>query len=443
MLSIALSTRWHALKPQLTVMGYYGVGLLLMRGVSLLLLPLLTHALTPDEYGELELLLSVINLGSLLLGFGLVEALYRFAGVVAQSERRAVVARAMGLAWLIALAALPLCWLAAPLVQGWLPLATPLSHLRWVLVALPFEAVIAIPLAWLRMRDQARLFFLATVGKTLLQTAMTLGGLALGWGVGGVLASGTLSCLLLALWLTRWQWRDSGIAWPGAMCWRLLGYGGPVLVSGLAGFALSGVDRFWLADVAGSSELAQYAVASKLALAVGILLQPFGLWWYPRRFQLLGEANGREDNARISVLGATMGFLIAGLVGVSAPWLITWLTPPSYHGASQWIPPLVLAMAVRNVSDLLNLGCFFGERSHSQMAINLGTSLAGLLLFTLLIPAYGVAGVVWSLLLVYGGRAVAFYLVSQRLLWLPYRLSPLLASALLSLVLVGAGQWHA
>lgn len=441
--SIAPSARWHTLKPQLIVMGYYGVGLLLMRGISLLLLPLLTHALTPDEYGELELLLSVINLGSLLLGLGLVEALYRFAGVADATQRRAVVARAMGLAWLIALLSLPLCWLAAPLVQGWLPLATPLSHLRWVLLALPFEAVIAIPLAWLRMRDQARLFFFATVGKTLLQTAMTLSGLALGWGVAGVLASGTLSCLLLALWLTRWQWSDSGITWPGAFSWRLMGYGGPVLVSGLAGFALSGVDRFWLAGVVGAGELAQYAVASKLALAVGILLQPFGLWWYPRRFQLLHEANGREDNARISVLGAAVGFLIAGLVGMIAPWLITWLTPQSYHGASQWIPPLVLAMALRNVSDLLNLGCFSGERSHSQMIINLGTSLAGLLLFALLIPPYGVAGVVWSLLLIYGGRALAFYLVSQRLLWLPYRLSPLLASALVGLLLVGAGQWHA
>ncbi|AXV19231.1 oligosaccharide flippase family protein [Aeromonas veronii] len=425
-------------------MLYYAGGLLLMKGISLLMLPVLTHQLLPREYGQLEVLLTLINLGSLILGFGLVDALYRFAGLAKdEQERQQVVARMFGLVWLIALASLVLLWLLAPVVQAWLPVETRLADVRWVLCALPFEGVIGVPLAWLRMRNQARLFFVATAGKAVIQSVLTGWWLWLGWGVSGVLASGTLTCVALALLLSLWQWRDSGIRFDWQHYRPLLRYGLPLVVSGLAGFALSGLDRWLLADVVGEALLAYYAVAGKLALAVGLLLQPFALWWYPRRFMLLREPDGLRLNAHYSVMGSVLGFVTAGIVGLTAPLLIRWLTPESYHGAIAYIPLLVLGMAVRNVSDLLNVGCFSGEKSNAQMVINLGCSALGVAGFLLAIPPFGVAGVIWTLLLVYLVRALAFYLVSQRLLPLPYRLSTLWASSLGALAMVWLGQWWA
>lgn len=425
-------------------MLYYAVGLLLMKGISLLMLPVLTHQLLPREYGQLEVLLTIINLGSLILGFGLVDALYRFAGMAQnETERKQVVARVFGLVWIIALASLVVLWLLAPQVQRLLPAETRLADVRWVLSALPFEGVIGVPLAWLRMRNQARLFFVVTAGKAVIQSLLTGWWLWLGWGVSGVLASGTLTCIALALLLSLWQWRDSGIRFDWQSYRPLMRYGMPLVVSGLAGFALSGLDRWLLADVVGETLLAYYAVAGKLALAVGLLLQPFALWWYPRRFMLLKEPDGLRLNAHYSVLGSVLGFATAGVVGLTAPLLIRWLTPESYHGAIAYIPLLVLGMAVRNVSDLLNVGCFSGEESKAQMFINLGCSALGVAGFLLTIPQFGVGGVIWTLLLVYMVRALAFYLVSQRLLPLPYRLSMLWASSAGSLAMMWLGQWWA
>lgn len=214
-------------------MLYYAGGLLLMKGISLLMLPVLTHQLLPREYGQLEVLLTLINLGSLILGFGLVDALYRFAGLAKdEQERQQVVARMFGLVWLIALASLVLLWLLAPVVQAWLPVETRLADVRWVLCALPFEGVIGVPLAWLRMRNQARLFFVATAGKAVIQSVLTGWWLWLGWGVSGVLASGTLTCVALALLLSLWQWRDSGIRFDWEHYRPLLRYGLPLVVSG-------------------------------------------------------------------------------------------------------------------------------------------------------------------------------------------------------------------
>lgn len=56
------------------------------------------------------------------------------------------------------------------------------------------------------------------------------------------------------------------------------------------------------------------------------------------------------------------------------------------HGAIAYIPLLVLGMAVRNVSDFTNVGCFSGEKSNAQMVINLGCSALGVAGFLLAIP---------------------------------------------------------
>lgn len=45
------------------------------------MLPIVTHYLSPGQFGELELLLSISDFATILVGFGLVDALYRFAGL--------------------------------------------------------------------------------------------------------------------------------------------------------------------------------------------------------------------------------------------------------------------------------------------------------------------------------------------------------------------------
>ncbi|MGL5237645.1 MAG: oligosaccharide flippase family protein, partial [Plesiomonas shigelloides] len=65
------------LPSALQQMFFYGLGLILMKGISLIMLPVFTRYLSPAEYGQLEVLLALVNIGTLLLGLGLVDALYR------------------------------------------------------------------------------------------------------------------------------------------------------------------------------------------------------------------------------------------------------------------------------------------------------------------------------------------------------------------------------
>ena len=53
----------------------YDVSIALMKGVSLIMLPFFAHYLSPTDFGKLEVLSS-------LVGMGLEDFLYRFAGQV-------------------------------------------------------------------------------------------------------------------------------------------------------------------------------------------------------------------------------------------------------------------------------------------------------------------------------------------------------------------------
>ena len=423
---------------------YYGLGILLMKGLSLFMLPVFTAYLLPAEYGRLEVILALASIGSLLLGFGLSDALYRYAGLAeSQGERQAVLRNVFSLSLLLGvLLTLPLYALAGQ-IADWLPGQASALEVRLLLLAVALEGCIGIPLAWLRMCQRARLFFWLSTAKVAVQALLSFYWLAHGWGVLGVLLAGTVSALLLAAWLLFDCCRQFGLRLEWRRVPELLSYGGPMMISGFAGFILAGLDRWWLAAQLGEAGMAPYALASKLALACGILMQPFALWWYPRRFALLQEPDGLARAAQMAVLGSLLAVLLAGAVGLVAPLLILWLTPSDYHQAIGLLPWLIAAMACKQMAELLNLGCYVERNSNLQMYINVATALLAVLAYALWIAPYGVYGALWAILLCYGLRLLLFYGISQRRLYLPYRLAPLLLAALLAAGLAWAGQWLA
>ena len=56
----------------------YGFSIALMKGVSLIMLPIFAYYLTEDDFGRLEIITSLAVIGSILVGMGLEATLFRF-----------------------------------------------------------------------------------------------------------------------------------------------------------------------------------------------------------------------------------------------------------------------------------------------------------------------------------------------------------------------------
>lgn len=432
----------------------YGSSIALMKGISLLMLPFITHQLPTAEFGKLEIITSIAAIGSILVGLGLEDALYRFVGACkeentlesqskANSERKKTAARIFTLTLMVALVMLPLSWLLAQWLDSYVPAGLTTYQLRLVLMMLALEGCIAVPLGWLRMQNYALTFFSIAVGRAFFHAAITVAMLLMGRGIDGVLEAGVIAAVLQALLLTYLQIKQTGLSFSGQLTQQSLIYSLPIMASGLMAFTMNGLDRWVLAEISSLEQVAQFGIAAKFALAVVLLLQPFGMWWMPKRFTVLYGKQGQQKATDITCYGLSIAMLIAIVVAISAPIAISTLFPASYHAASQFVVLLVAAALFKEMAEFLNLGSFAGKTAYAQLGINAIAAITAFCTLWWWGREFGVVGVLFALVLSQWLRLVMFYAVSQRLYYLPYPLLRIITSTLfcLSWLAISHAPW--
>lgn len=415
-----LATLWSGLSAGIRAAVLYGASLAWTKAMSMLTLPLLTAMLVPADFARLELLSSAAEIAALLTAGGLMDTTYRFAGTDDAAGRRAA-SQILGLGVVIALAGVALSFGFARQAAAAMPLPTTAPEITLLGVAVAMEAVLAVPLAWLRMRGQAGLYAAATSARVTLQVALIVICVGSGWGVAGVLAGGAIAAVTAGSALAARQVRTTGLVIEPGTWGRLLAYSVPLIGSGLASFVLGTADRWLLAGAVPAATLGLYGLAAKISLIAALLTQPFELWWYPQRIALAATAAGRERSAKLVITGAALVMLAAASASVAGPLLITALTPPAYHLAAAYVPWLAGALALQSLGSLVNVGCYAGRTTMMPLAINGTAAAVALAGYLLLIPAYGVAGAIAATVLAQLVRFSLFLILSQRLVRLDLR----------------------
>lgn len=411
----------------------YGASIALMKGISLLMLPFVAHHISAQEFGRLEVISTLAVIGSIVVGMGLGDTLFRFAGTAkTQQQRCKIASEIFSLTLFIGLISLISSWFIAPIAATWIAGSPSIYEVRVILAVLALEGCIAIPLGWLRMNNRATCFFFASSGRALIQAILVALFLYWGRGVTGILEAGLIAAVLQTIFLSIQQLRDTGVHFSLATAKRSFIYSLPIVVSGLVAFALNGLDRWILIEHATLTDVAEFGIAVKFALAMVLLLQPFGMWWSPRRFKMLNSINGQQKTADFIAMGSSLALLIAVLVALLAPLLITWLLPDTYQQAGQYVVALVLVMLLKELVELFNIGCFNGETTTSQLIINVIASIIGITAMLLLTPQHHVWGIIFALLLAQSVRLFLFYKISQYFLPLNYPIHALLILVVIS-----------
>ena len=420
---------WIAGLPSgLRATALFAVGIVWSRGVGLLMVPVLTAYLPPAAFGRLELLTSAAEIGGLMVGAGLVETLFRFAGPNHPSERRAA-GDVMGLTLALAAICLVCILLLGPKLAAAMPLPTPPVEIALLGVLIVADAIIGVPLGWLRITGSARRHAVASGLRASLQAGLVALLLVAGFGVAGVLAGGAIAASLAACWLVRSQAKATGIgcdprAWP-----PLLAYGVPLIGTGVASFVLGSADRWLLAGHVPTASLGHYALATRFAMIVAMLMQPFDMWWYARRIALLEQSDGLVRTATAIRIGVAGIASAAAATAAAGPFLIHLLAPATYAPAMPMVPFLVLSLSLQMLSSLVNVGCYIGRTTTLPLVVNVAAAAVALGLYLLLIPEHGVFGAIEATLAAQSVRLVAFTVLAQRRIRiaLPYGTTAVLA----------------
>ncbi len=396
----------------------YGTGQLLRGLSSLLLLPLYTHYLLPADYGLVELLSSIIELASLLMGLRVGAAIFKFhADARTVEDKRRVLSTALSLLLIANIIGAALIQVFSATLAHWL--AGPAGFdtaLRLFSLTLVVSAFNETFFACLRIEDRSLAYVASSAAKFFLQLVLNIvliGGFGLGYW--GIIWASLISSVLLALGFAIWLLPAVGFGIDRDRAASFVRFSLPIMVSSLGMYYISFGNRFFLKAYDSFEALGVYALAYKFGLTFSNLFwSPFAMFWAARQYEYASEPGSGEFFGKV--------FLYANLVLLPAAVGVIVLTPPflhlvskpAYWGAIELVPWVVGASLLLCWADFFRIGMLRAARTEYIAYGTAGTALLITILFVLWIPRHGPLGVAWATFVAFAFRFVYTLAVGQR-----------------------------
>ncbi len=374
----------------------YGVGQLLARVGSVLMLPVYTRYLTPADYGTIAIFDLLAAMLVIVCGFGLAQAAQRHH-FEAETERR----RAL---WSTAVAATTLPPIPF-LVIAWIGRAE-LARATHGTTAVADLYTLVLPTLWLTAIGLTADTYLRTCKRSGTVVAISLAGLLLNialnlhflvvanMGVAGVLLGNLIATGVTTAARAAFLFLDVRPALPSrseaAVLWR---FGAPLTVAALMAAGMHQLDRYYLRLFRDLDEVGLYSLAYTLAQgAASLLLVPFSASWEAVRYEI-----ARDRDAPLLYARAFRGFmtamaLLAFGVALFADEVLAILAPPSYRPAAALVPIIVLAYTFFSMHLHFSVPAFLHnvpQRTMPVFAVALAVNIAG---NVALVPSLGSVG---------------------------------------------------
>lgn len=411
--------------------------------IAVALLPLYTRYLTTADYGAAEVMFAAVVSASIVVRFGLIEALLRFYYKDDEDPSRVVSTSFAALFWVSTAAALIALPFARPISEALLGgpghAAPDLARIAigglWVLTMFEFL------LTLFRLEERARAYFVTTMLSVLAAIGLTVV-LVVGKGEGakglllGSYASGAVFVLGL-IWVHR---RRLSLWVDRALLRRLMRFGLPTMPAELSLYLLNFVDRIIIVRTLGLPAAGLYSLAVKFAQGVNVLVRGFQLAWPPLAYSIRDDGEARRTYAAVVTwFTAGCAFVVAGMWLLSR-WIVRALAAPEFFGSYKAIG--LVATGVTLYALYMVLVVILGRTGRTEfnfpataaaLAANIALNLA-------LVPSLGIVGAGLALVASYLVVLALMYGFTQRLFPVPYEWGRLARIVLVSAGLVAGGE---
>jgi O-antigen/teichoic acid export membrane protein len=405
----------------------YGIGTVLTRMVSFVMLPVYTRYLTPADYGLLQILELALDVASLLISAGATAGIMRFYfKAEAEQQRRNVLFTGWVTQVGLNLIGTVLLLLVAPLIWHYaLSDAGTVGLVRIAACNFTLGTIIFVPTLMLQA-DQRPLAYISTsVAKLVLQLSLNILFLVgFHWGPRGILLSTLFSSLAVGLVMSAILLRRTGISWSWSTFRDLRRFAVPMQFSRAGAFILAYGDRFFLEKLHGLGSVGIYGLAYQFGFLIsGTVAGPFMQAWTPQRWQLVNEPPAVRD-ARMN-----RGFLFGNLIVVTAAVgialfirpVIRIMTTPEFHSAATMVPVILLAYVFQVWNTIVDFGISVSERTKYTSFSTWISVVVVLILYSTLIPRYAGMGAAVATLIAVVVRFFCTLYWAQRLWRIEYR----------------------
>jgi len=410
----------------------YGVASLLVRGISLLLLPFYTRVLSPSDYGLVDLASIFITLVLLTVALEISQGVARLFHEAPDHDGQVALAStamwfSIGAYALFVLVAFPL----APYVADIAFESRERADLaRIVIVSAATNGLFYLFLNQLRWRLQAKAYAVGSVTFALTSIAATvllvlvagLGvtGVVLGQLVGAVM--GGLVCFVVSRDLYRFRFDRQKLR-------DMLLFSLPLVPSSIGVFVTLYIDRIAIKELMTIADVGLFGIGYRVASVVSLLVVAVQMAVTPLVYARYREPEAPAQLARVFryFVGIAL-VLTVGLALFAREILVVVSTPEYYAGAA--VVPLLTPALLLSAMYVFAPGLGIAKRSATQALITLAGAGLNTVLNFLMIPAWGIVGAAAATLTSAALVFAAYMAVSQRLYFVPHSWMRLAVAAL-------------
>ena len=409
----------------------------------LILVPLYTAALLPEQYGTVDLVAQTANILLPIFTLSVSEAALRFGLDAKSPERRKIIyTTCLGVV---------ICGLG--IMAAIFPLLSRLEYLdgfSTILYIYVWTAALKqLNATYTRSLEKVKLFAVDGILTTLMMILFNiLFLLKFKWGMTGYLLAIILSdfCSSVFLFVAAGLWRHvDPRRFQLSALKEMLRYCAPLVPTTLLWLITSISDRFIIVMYHGEAMNGINTVAYKIPTIITTIFTMFSQAWNMSAIQENGS-EGREGfyTTVFSLNQSFMYVMAAGILMINRPLTYIWVNP-AYHEAMLYSPILTMATIFTCFNVFLGSVYIAEKKTKRSFMTSLAAGIINIILNFLLIPRFGIYGAA-------GATFAAYFLVfffrlfdTSRIIRFKFSLVKIAANTVVLIVMTVVNQfsgWH-
>lgn len=399
----------------------YGLGNAVLRILALITAPIFTRIFAPADYGVISLIASVISFLSILLLFGMDNAIF-VSYYQYKKERKEIISSAF---WFLFSWGLLLTIVFSLLSSNLADLVFKnQTYQIFFLIAFAtafLNLLISLAKVVYRLEFRAKTFALIAGLNAILTTALMIvlvvyfhKGL-IGYFIGQLVGTGLT--MIVALFSIR---SNLNFTLSKKHLKEMVAFGAMVVPASISFFVFDLSDRFFIQHYRNLSELGLYAIAINIASLITFFSYALGQAWSPQVMKIYFSSKKifHQFVPRFFSYYLIFFFILAVLISTFGQEILRVFTTSKYYQAASVIGPLTIAMVFAASNQVTSLGITLSRKTKYFAFYTACAAILNILLNFLLIPKYGMVGAGWATALSYLFLTIAYFLVSQKFIFL-------------------------
>ena len=403
----------------------YGLGSVLLRGINLLVLPLYTYYLTPEDYGIVAISASLTALLSLIMPLSLYSAIIPF---FFKMDFKATQKSMMGTIWVGMvgsgfLLAVAFEFFGARIFEIIFPKLVFYPYGQISIWTAFFAIFSFLPLNLFQAEEKPKQYVVWTTATLLLTVAVTVAFVVfLELGAYGYILATLVANIIMAMPFTWMTLKNIDLTIDFSCLKKAVTFSLPLLPHGISNWILALSDRAILQFYVSVSALGIYSLGytfGMIQIFVGVAITQA---WIPFLFKRIAE-EGEASEPRLARMITYYVLLLSALaVGLSlfSKEVISILTNKSFHSAAYYVPIIVvgylwngLYIIPLNFLVLKNKTFLIPLVTIPAAAINITINIA-------LVPHFGITAAAWATFFAFLSQLLIVQIIAMKVYPFPY-----------------------